>query len=104
MKRTGRPRAGAVRHIPVTSENEQEALPLLASCSKTHPPKGIQTVAADAMTSGTTGRDHTASAVRKQDDAVARTVIPADEKPANPRVGSVICADDAETPKQAVTG
>jgi hypothetical protein len=47
MKRTGRPRAGAVRHVPVTPEKEQEALRMLASRSKSHPPVGIQTAAAD---------------------------------------------------------
>jgi hypothetical protein len=102
MKRTGRPKAGKARQIPITPENEQEALQSLASCSKTHPPDGIKTVAADAMTRGTTERDYTASAVRKQDDAVARTVFPADEKPASQRVGAVIGAADAGAPKQAV--
>jgi hypothetical protein len=104
MKRTRRPKASAVRHVPVTSENEQEALrSLAASCSKAYPPDGIQTVAADER-AHTTERDHMQSVVRKQDDAVVRPVRPPDEKPASPCVVSVICADDAGAPKQAVTG
>jgi hypothetical protein len=103
MKRTGRPRVSAVRHIPITPENEQEALRLLASRSKACPPDGIETMATD-VNGGTTGRDHTASAVRKQDGAVARTAIPTDEKPASRQVGAVIRAADVGAPRQAVTG
>jgi hypothetical protein len=42
MKRTRRPEASKVRHVPITHENEQEALRLLASRSKAHPPDGIK--------------------------------------------------------------
>jgi hypothetical protein len=100
MKRTARPRAGAVRHVPVTPEKEQEALRMLASRSKSHPLVGIQTAAADGRMH-TVGRDHTARAVRKQDVPVARTATPADEKPASQRAGSVLCDADAGAPKQA---
>ena len=101
MKRTSRPLADAVRHVPVTPEKEQEALRMLASRSKSHPLIGIQTAAADGRMH-TAGRDHSARAVRKQDVPVARTVIPTDEKPASRQVGAVIRrAADVGAPKQA---
>ena len=81
MKRTGRPQADAVRHVPVTPEKEREALRLLASRSKSHPPFGSQTVAADEeCVHG--ARPLPQALVRKQDDAVARSAIPADDREA----------------------
>jgi len=89
---------------PTQSENEQEALRLLAPCSKPHPPDGFKTVATDVVDCDTTGRDHTASAVRKQDSAVAGTAVPADQKPASRQVGAAIRAADVGAPKQAANG
>jgi hypothetical protein len=104
MKRTRRPRASAVRHVPITSENEREALRVLASRSKVCPPEGIKTVAADVGVR-TTGRDQTANAVRKQDVVVARKATPSQRKACEPaREGAVMCAVDAGAPRQAVTG